>query len=280
MAVYNLSVERDPSISDTEFLRQHMKPRPKLGDQQTLAIFLRDEQGQITSGVYGWLAHGWLFVDTLFVDERLRGQAYGTRLMDAIEGAAAQHKINRCFLVTMSFQARPFYEKRGFQVEMTRADFFPGVTLYFLTKTGLTVAADNGLTVEMHPAEEDLLALDELLLRFNARVTGPVSYGARAIFLRDEEQRIVGGLAGWIFGPSFSIEQWWLRADLDAALYWPQLLAVLEYELAVSGAALAQVRVAGRKMLPILEAAGYHLVGTHEDYPAGSATYYIEKALR
>lgn len=278
MQDYTLSVERDPSISDTQFLLMQMKPRPQPADQQPLAVFLRDAQGGIVGGVYGWLAHGWLFVDTLFVDEKLRGQDYGTRLMDTIEGAAAARGIQRCFLVTMSFQARPFYEKRGFRVEMTRPEFFPGVTLYFMVKHSLVPSAPTGLDLIHDPAQADVLALDELLVGYNNRYTGPVGYGERGVFLRDHERRIIGGLAGWLFGPSFSIEQWWLPAAL--AGYWPRILAALEAELASSGAALAQVRVAGRAMLPVLEAAGYRLVGAHEDYPAGSATYYIEKPLR
>src|SRR4051794_28233734 len=82
-------------------------------------IFLRDEANTLCGGIVADLWGGWMHINTLWIDEGLRGQDYGTRLMEAAEKEARAHGCHHAFLETHSFQARPFYERLGYEVIAT-----------------------------------------------------------------------------------------------------------------------------------------------------------------
>ena len=81
-----------------------------------LAIFPKDERGAVLGGVLGHVWGGWLDLDALWVSELFRGQGYGARLLRAAEDGARDQNCHGVYLATFSFQARPFYEKFGFEV--------------------------------------------------------------------------------------------------------------------------------------------------------------------
>lgn len=83
---------------------------------EPLAVFARrgGPGGEIVGGAEGYTHWGWLFVSHLWVHESLRGQDLGTRLLANIEEAARRRGAVAVYLDTYSFQARGFYEKRGY----------------------------------------------------------------------------------------------------------------------------------------------------------------------
>jgi GNAT superfamily N-acetyltransferase len=97
-------------------------------------IFLKGEKDETLGGLLGCVWAGWLFVAILWVDEALRNQGHATRLMDAAEDYARQRKCHWAHLDTHSWQARPFYEKRGYELFATLDDFPPGHKKFFLKK--------------------------------------------------------------------------------------------------------------------------------------------------
>ena len=99
-----------------------------------LFIAVRDASGAIQGGLVGATWLGWLGVNAVSLDDSLRGQGVGTRLMKMAEDEALRRGCPRVFLETLSFQALPFYEKLGYVVH-SRLDGFPvGGTRYMLTK--------------------------------------------------------------------------------------------------------------------------------------------------
>jgi GNAT superfamily N-acetyltransferase len=99
-------------------------------------IYLKGEKGETLGGLLGYVWSGWLFVAILWVDEALRGQGHATRLMDAAEDYARQRHCHSAHLDTHSWQARPFYEKRGYEV-FAVLDGFPGEHKKFFLKKKL-----------------------------------------------------------------------------------------------------------------------------------------------
>jgi GNAT superfamily N-acetyltransferase len=99
-----------------------------------LAVFLRDEDGGLQGGLLGVTYWGWLYVETLWVAEEVRGQGWGTKLLAEGEAAALRRGCRRVHLDTMDFQALPFYQKLGYTVWGTLDDFIEGHARYFLKK--------------------------------------------------------------------------------------------------------------------------------------------------
>jgi len=99
-----------------------------------VAIFLRDANDEVLGGVLGEIWAQWLFVSHLWLAAPLRRHGYGRKLLLAAEGYAAGKGCHGAYLTTFSFQARPFYEKLGYEVFAELDDFPPGHKHYFLKK--------------------------------------------------------------------------------------------------------------------------------------------------
>ncbi len=99
-----------------------------------LFVTIRGDDDKVAGGVIAATYLGWLQVQAIWICDELRGQGYGTRLMQAAEDEAVRRGCPRVFLETLSFQALPFYEKRGYVIRSTLHDFPPGGARYALTK--------------------------------------------------------------------------------------------------------------------------------------------------
>jgi GNAT superfamily N-acetyltransferase len=100
-----------------------------------VAIFLRDERGAVLGGALGDVWGEWLDLTFLWVAEPLRGKGYGERLLRAAEDEARAHGCQGVFLETFGFQARPFYERYGYDVFAELPDRPAGYISYFMRKT-------------------------------------------------------------------------------------------------------------------------------------------------
>lgn len=81
-----------------------------------LAVLWRDAAGPPAGGAIGRSWGGWVFLELLWLPERLRGQGVGRQVMAAVEAEARARGCQGVYLDTFSFQARPFYEGLGYSV--------------------------------------------------------------------------------------------------------------------------------------------------------------------
>ena len=88
-------------------------------------LFLKSSRGETMGGLLGGVWGGWLHIGYLWVDRSARGKRWATQLMDQAEAYARECGAHSVTLDTHSFQARPFYEKRGYEVFGT-LDAYPG----------------------------------------------------------------------------------------------------------------------------------------------------------
>jgi ribosomal protein S18 acetylase RimI-like enzyme len=91
---------------------------------------LRGERNDVLGECWG----GWLHVTVLWVSEAARGSGHGRRLMENAESYARARGAVGATLETYSFQARPFYERLGYQVCGTVDGYPPGHVNYLLKK--------------------------------------------------------------------------------------------------------------------------------------------------
>ncbi len=101
---------------------------------KNIAITIRNDAGEIVGGVTGEAWADWLFVQLLWLDEAYRGHDYASRAMDALEDEARAFGAKHAYLDTFSFQARPFYEKRGYHVFGALDNYPDNHSRYWLTK--------------------------------------------------------------------------------------------------------------------------------------------------
>ena len=112
----------------------HNVAATQLPEFHTLAFVLRDASGEVRGGLLGDLWGGWLHVSYLWVDTPLRHAGWATKLLRAAERHAVARGARHAQLETFSFQARPLYEKLGYEVFAILDDFPPGHQKFFLKK--------------------------------------------------------------------------------------------------------------------------------------------------
>jgi GNAT superfamily N-acetyltransferase len=103
-------------------------------DDHPANFVARDADGNVVGGILGRMRWRWLYIAKLWVDEGARGQGIGKRLMAAAEDLARSRGCTDVSLDTFDFQARPFYEKLGYEVFGTLEGFPPGSRQYYLRK--------------------------------------------------------------------------------------------------------------------------------------------------
>ncbi|WBV42169.1 N-acetyltransferase [Pseudoroseomonas cervicalis] len=88
--------------------------RPDSAGGPPVSLVWRDAGGRIRAGLIGDVTLDWLFIDKFWVDETLRGQGIGRRMLAAAEERARALGAVGAHLYTSSFQAPDFYRARGY----------------------------------------------------------------------------------------------------------------------------------------------------------------------
>ncbi|MDB5370114.1 MAG: putative acetyltransferase [Roseomonas sp.] len=81
---------------------------------QPICLVHRDETGRILAGLVGEVVLTWFAIEKFWVDESLRGQGLGSRMLAEAEAAARERGAVGVHLHTNSFQAPAFYRRHGF----------------------------------------------------------------------------------------------------------------------------------------------------------------------
>lgn len=139
MSPISIHVLDTADAADVDFIRNGLREYNARFTEEGYAplyVFLRDGDGTLVGGLLGDTYWGWLAIHIVWIDERYRGQNYGERLIAVAEEEARQRGCAHVQLDTLSFQARPFYEKQGYRVYGSLADFPAGSghVRYYMTK--------------------------------------------------------------------------------------------------------------------------------------------------
>jgi diamine N-acetyltransferase len=85
------------------------------GNARLLACLVRDGSGAVVAGASGRTEHGRLFVNSLWVDEALRGTGIGTELLRRMEQAALSRGCHSAMLETLGERACALYRRVGYE---------------------------------------------------------------------------------------------------------------------------------------------------------------------
>ena len=133
-----ISVEDNPAPDDLraiqDGLTRHALPVTLVAGFQRVAVLARDGQATLIGGAVGAINWNWLHVALLWVSEPHRRSGLGTRLMDQIEEVGVRRGCTHAHLDTFSYQARPFYERRGYEMFAALDDYPPGQQRFFMKK--------------------------------------------------------------------------------------------------------------------------------------------------
>lgn len=100
---------------------------------EEFAVPLKTAGGEVKGGIYAMAWAGSLFIKWFWIDEAYRRSGHGRRLMAAAEAEGRRRGCTAVWLDTFEFQARPFYEKLGYEVFGT-LDYPAGFKRFFMQK--------------------------------------------------------------------------------------------------------------------------------------------------
>lgn len=119
--MYSMVIDHDVKEANIEFIRDALVAHTKktLGHSDFLekqfAVLLYDESHNMQGGIIARFDTESAYIDLLWVEENLRNQGYGTKLLNTAENEACKLGCRYSTVDTYSFQAEEFYLKNGYQ---------------------------------------------------------------------------------------------------------------------------------------------------------------------
>lgn len=101
-------------------------------EDKVFMVCKHDEQGNLVGGLLASCYWNGLEIDTLWVADSERGKGVGSQLVESAESYGAKNGAVIAFLKTMD--AKPFYEKLGYEVYGVLEDRPIGTLLYHMKK--------------------------------------------------------------------------------------------------------------------------------------------------
>ncbi|WP_109356935.1 GNAT family N-acetyltransferase [Sphingorhabdus sp. EL138] len=138
----NIEVNTDPPKRDSDILSKgitdfNKSEIPDLEPNEAevkFFVFAKDEADTVVGGIRATCFWNTLHIELLWLSEESRGTGIGKQLIDSAESFAVKQDCEKAFVETTSWQARPFYERNGYEHIATLPDRPKGHASYYLTK--------------------------------------------------------------------------------------------------------------------------------------------------
>ncbi|MBL9070902.1 MAG: GNAT family N-acetyltransferase [Sphingopyxis sp.] len=118
-----------------DVLQQYTRHKvPSLDNHDFAAFVTTDDVSRVVGGLIGSSRWGGFHVELIALPDALRGKGYGAKLLDLAEQEARRRNCHHMLLDTYDFQARHFYERRGFHIFGEIEGPAPYYPRYFMKK--------------------------------------------------------------------------------------------------------------------------------------------------
>ncbi|MBN1886438.1 MAG: GNAT family N-acetyltransferase [Thermoflexales bacterium] len=135
------------------------------------------------------------------------------------------------------------------------------------------------LTVEEDPEPEEVALVIEGLRAYNRSHAGDDDHRKLAVFVRDAQERIVGGLLGDTYWGWLGVSILWIEESHRRQGHGRALLVAAEREAVQRGCQYAHLDTMSFQAIGFYQKLGYRLYGELHDMPAGHSRYFLWKEL-
>ena len=135
------------------------------------------------------------------------------------------------------------------------------------------------LTLTDSPDPADVKRVDDGLTAFNIRYAPDDAYKPLAVFVREADNQVVGGLVGNTYWGWLYIANLWLGDNLRGEGIGTRLMTMAEDEARGRGCRHAHVDTLDFQALPFYQKLGYTVWGQLDDLPPGHVRYFLKKDL-
>jgi ribosomal protein S18 acetylase RimI-like enzyme len=115
-------------ISDFAFQEKSLSPI------EPFSIFIKDQKQVVLGGISGVTFYGSLYMDSLWIDQTIRHQGWGTKLVKEAEKIGIERGARFATVNTMDWEGLIFYQKLGYDIEFMREGYDNDSKMYMLRK--------------------------------------------------------------------------------------------------------------------------------------------------
>jgi GNAT superfamily N-acetyltransferase len=112
----------------------HHKEARNKGSVQPINIIVSDNNKKWIGGITADVYWDWVEINDFWFREEFRGKGLGGDLLDKTERLAKEKGAKKALLTTFDFQARSFYEIKGYKVVGEIKDYPPGSSYFTMVK--------------------------------------------------------------------------------------------------------------------------------------------------
>lgn len=135
-------------------------------------------------------------------------------------------------------------------------------------------------TVDDDPQPEDIRTVINQLIEYNnAQQIEKDVYQPLAVFIRDPNQEIVGGLVGQIQWGWLFISHLWVLEALRSQGYGKELMLQAESAAKQRGCSYAYLDTFSFQSLGFYQRLGYQIFGVLDNFPPGHQRYFLKKEI-
>ncbi|MEO8621749.1 MAG: GNAT family N-acetyltransferase [bacterium] len=132
---------------------------------------------------------------------------------------------------------------------------------------------------DLAPKLDDIKQVRAGLMAYNESRVGPADVKQIALYIRDAEQTIRGGIVGYLAWQWLSVDLLWVDEELRGRGYGAALLQQAESLARVAGCVGVRLDTYEFQARPFYEHHGYTVFAVLDGYPANTRTYHLTKRL-
>ena len=133
------------------------------------------------------------------------------------------------------------------------------------------------VALDIDPTDADIRTLKHHLIAFNNQHAEPERYQQLIVFVRDDSEKIAGGLLGYTHWRWLYIQNLWVAESIRGLGYGRKLMQAAELEAHMRGCQHAYLDTFDFQALGFYQKLGYELFGQLDDYPPGHTKYFLQK---
>jgi len=126
-----LKKERDIMVKG---LLSHHASKGHPRKSSSYSVSLKDKNENVLGAVVVTFLWNGMEINSLWIDEPIRGQGWGSKLMEAVENEGKKRGCTIAYTNTFTWQAPGFYEKRGYKIYGKLDNFPKGASLTYFVK--------------------------------------------------------------------------------------------------------------------------------------------------
>ena len=138
----NIEIEQNPSKAEADLLSRGIKSFNEetvrdlepAEEEKRFHVMARDDEGSLQGGIRATCYWNTLHIELLWISETARGSGIGRKLIQKAEAFARDNGCENALVETTSWQARPFYEKNGYNHMATLPNRPKGHSSHYLKK--------------------------------------------------------------------------------------------------------------------------------------------------